>query len=225
MEIIAHRGASRERPENTLAACERALEIGVDAIEVDLLLSKDQQLVVRHDDLLEVAGAWRYVHELTVEELQRVDVGGGARIPRLEEVLERCYGRCPLILDLKADGIAQPLSDYLLAHRLTDHLHVASFLHDEIFAMGARCPTVQRSLTLTALPMSFLELLRRSEVRDVNLSRSYVTRELMQRLRDLDMRVRAYPVSVVREAQLFATWGVHGIFTPDPAAMQALRRG
>jgi glycerophosphoryl diester phosphodiesterase len=69
MKIIAHRGASAVRPENTLVAFEEAIRIGVDAIELDLHRTRDGMLVVLHDDLVQLDGEWRYVAELSFEEL------------------------------------------------------------------------------------------------------------------------------------------------------------
>jgi glycerophosphoryl diester phosphodiesterase len=95
LEIIAHRGASSEAPENTLAAVELAWVQGADAVEVDVQLSKDGQLVVFHDaDTRRTAGSARKVCEQTLSELRLLDSGGwkatrwaSEKIPTLEEVL------------------------------------------------------------------------------------------------------------------------------------------
>ncbi|MBZ0251997.1 MAG: hypothetical protein K8I02_01540, partial [Candidatus Methylomirabilis sp.] len=90
---IAHRGASGECPENTLAAFGRALEIGVDMVEFDVHLSRDGVPVVIHDDDVRRTTDGRgLVKDLTLAELRRLDAGGwkdarfaGERIPTLEE--------------------------------------------------------------------------------------------------------------------------------------------
>jgi glycerophosphoryl diester phosphodiesterase len=95
VEIIAHRGASFDAPENTLAAMKLAWEQQADAIELDLWLSKDGRLVVMHDgDTKRVGGSTNKIATQTWEELQRFDVGGwkaaqfkGERIPTLESIL------------------------------------------------------------------------------------------------------------------------------------------
>jgi glycerophosphoryl diester phosphodiesterase len=223
MQIIAHRGASRECPENTLHACERAIAVGIDKLEVDLLLSKDGRIVLRHDDIILHKGQQHYVSELTFAELQQIDVGQGERIPCLEEFLERCYGRTTLVLDIKAAGMAQPLVSLLTGRRMTQHMHITSFLHEEVYLVHEHCPDVERSVTLAAMPISFLQIIQQSAVRTVNLFRGYINHQVVKHLLDMEVCVWAYPVDWPREAEIFSTWGIEAIFTPDPASMQSLR--
>src|SRR5262245_51349596 len=99
---IAHRGASREFPENTRAAFDAALGVPIDGIELDLQLSADGVPVVWHDRTLSRAGGGgRRVAELALWELGRLALCG-ERILTLEEVLERYGGRSRLLLELKA---------------------------------------------------------------------------------------------------------------------------
>ncbi len=94
-EITAHRGASYDAPENTLAAVQLAWERGADSVEVDVYLSRDGRIVAIHDkDTKRVAGVDRKVADQTLEELQTLDVGAwkndmwkGESIPTLEEIL------------------------------------------------------------------------------------------------------------------------------------------
>jgi glycerophosphoryl diester phosphodiesterase len=99
--VIAHRGARRERPENTLAAFDEALRQKCDGIEMDLQLSRDGVPVVYHDRTLAKAGGGRKrVSQLKLRELRRLDLEG-ERIPTLEMVLRRYAGRTQLLLELK----------------------------------------------------------------------------------------------------------------------------
>lgn len=223
MKIIAHRGASAERPENTLSSIERALEIGVDAVEVDLLLSKEGRLVVRHDDLILHRGRWHNVRELAWQELRQCDVGQGERIPLLEELFERVAGRSPLFLDLKTFGMAEPLARALQTYQAPEAIHVTSVLLTEISDFSRLCPEVERSIVLAAVPIRFDQLFEDSNTRQVSLFRGYLSQEIAARLREEGIRMRVYPVNLPQEAQRFRAWGVEAIFTDDPAGMQGLR--
>jgi len=109
---IAHRGASRDRPENTRLAFDEALARACDGIELDLRLSADGVPVVHHDaDLSRAGEPGRRVGELTCAELKQLDLGGwfdpryaGEPMPTLDEVLERYAGRTRLLLELKDEG-------------------------------------------------------------------------------------------------------------------------
>lgn len=115
MLIIAHRGASAQAPENTLAAIRRAWELGADGVEIDVHLTRDGIPVVIHDaDTVRVAGKKRVVSRSTLKELKALDVGkgfdeafSGERIPTLEEVLAIMPPRKYLFIEAKEAPAAQ----------------------------------------------------------------------------------------------------------------------
>jgi len=107
---IAHRGAAGTRPELTLPAFARALELDVDMIELDVQLTRDGQLVVLHDRQLgRTVAATGAVRERTLAELQGLDAGtwfdarwAAARVPSLDEVLALTAGRAELNVEIKS---------------------------------------------------------------------------------------------------------------------------
>ena len=111
-QIIAHRGASAERPECTLAAIRRAIEVKATAVEVDVRTSRDGELFVLHDATLDrTTNGNGPANELTLAQLQRLDAGSsfdpayrGERIPSLIEAAQVCRGKIDLLLDLKEQG-------------------------------------------------------------------------------------------------------------------------
>ena len=111
-QIIAHRGASSDCPENTIASTRRAIAVRATAVEVDVRLSKDRQLVLRHDaELGRTTNGKGLIGEKTLAELQELDAGSwfdpkfaGERIPTLAEVLAVCKGKIDVLLDLKENG-------------------------------------------------------------------------------------------------------------------------
>lgn len=106
--VIAHRGFSREYPENTLAAFEAAIDAGADMIELDITLSADGKLVVIHDDTLSrtTDGGAGFVCHRPARELLALDAGrwfaaAGQRVPALDAVLEAVGGRIQLNIEVK----------------------------------------------------------------------------------------------------------------------------
>src|SRR5687767_14672552 len=110
VEIIAHRGASWDAPENTLSSMKLAWEQEADAIELDLWLSKDGKLIVSHDaDTERFEKQPRKLPELTWAELQQLDVGSwksdrfkGERIPTLESILATIPADRRAVLEIKS---------------------------------------------------------------------------------------------------------------------------
>lgn len=102
MKIIAHRGFSELYPENTLLAFEKALEAGVDGIEMDLRLSRDEHAIIFHDDNLKrITGLDNAPEALTLCELKELDAGCGQTIPSLDELLQLTSSQATLILEIK----------------------------------------------------------------------------------------------------------------------------
>ncbi len=108
-QIIAHRGSSADRPENTLASTRRAIEAKATAVEVDVRTTKDGELVLSHDATLERStnGKGR-VNDATLAEIRKLDAGSkfdpkfaNERVPTLGEVLAICKDRIDVLLDLK----------------------------------------------------------------------------------------------------------------------------
>jgi len=100
---FAHRGARSERPENTLAAFERALELGATGLESDAHLSSDGQVVLVHDPLVRAGLRRRRVAQTTAADL------AGLGIPRLADLYDAVGTDFELSIDLKAEGVANPL--------------------------------------------------------------------------------------------------------------------
>ena len=106
---IAHRGARKFAPENTIPAFEKAIEMGMDYIEIDVQATSDGALVLSHDSTVErMTGVRRAVAEMTLREIKELDAGAtfdgeyrGTEIPTLEETLEAARGRIKIYLDLK----------------------------------------------------------------------------------------------------------------------------
>lgn len=114
-QIIAHKGASGLAPENTMAAFEKALELGVDQIELDVRNTADEQIIVFHDQRIDRIARDTLgnlllgeVHDFTFAELRQFDVGSwfdskfaDQRIPTLKEVLDTINGQCKVLVEIK----------------------------------------------------------------------------------------------------------------------------
>lgn len=139
--LFAHRGARVERPENTMLAFKHALDLGADALEMDVHSTRDGVIVVHHDATLErTSGLPVAIRDVDWSALSQVDVGhtfrdehgaspfAGARIPRLEEVLAELPG-VPLNVDLKPESpaLCDAVVKLLRAQKVTESVRLASF--------------------------------------------------------------------------------------------------
>lgn len=122
VEIIAHRGASHDAPENTLPAVRLAWDRGADAVEIDIFRTSDGRIVAIHDaDTERVAGRAGQVAKQTLARLQLLDVGAwkgerwkGTRIPTLEAVLGTVPPGKTLVIEIKCSSAVIPELERLL---------------------------------------------------------------------------------------------------------------
>ena len=127
---IAHRGASGRglAPENTLAAFEKALDIGVDMLEIDVRVTGDGQLIVLHDPSLDrTTDCAGIVREMGLEEIRQADAGDGERVPILREVFDLARHRAPILLEIKSDFIAERVVQAIAEAEFTEQVVVQSF--------------------------------------------------------------------------------------------------
>jgi glycerophosphoryl diester phosphodiesterase len=126
---VAHRGASAERPENTLPAFELAVEQGADVIEADVRRTADGALLELHDATLErTTSGSGPLSALTEAEARALDAGEGTRIPTVAEVLEVARGRVRVNLDLKELEVVEPAVRLVHETGMLDSVTFISFL-------------------------------------------------------------------------------------------------
>ncbi len=142
MLVLAHRGYSSKAPENTMAAFELALQKGSHGLELDVHLSKDREVVVIHDHVLDrTTNGTGLVEEHTFAELRQLDAGAwfapefeGERIPTLDQVCELVKGKNLLLnVEMKAalgfEKLNERLVQVLTSHGVEEQVIVSSFNH------------------------------------------------------------------------------------------------
>lgn len=133
-KFCAHRGVSALMPENTLPAFAAALSLGADEIEFDVRLSRDQKLIVSHDhDLERISNGFGLIHEHTLEELLRLNIGEkhGWKIPFCtpEEVFEQFANKLTFNIHLKEHGddgcLIRALAELTKRYNAYEHVYFA----------------------------------------------------------------------------------------------------
>lgn len=104
MKIFAHRGASGIEPENTLLAIQKALDMNVDGIEIDVHCVNGELIVIHDRWLDKTTNGEGRVQDKSFSEIRQLDAGKGETIPTLWEVLELVNGQCDLNIELKSDN-------------------------------------------------------------------------------------------------------------------------
>jgi glycerophosphoryl diester phosphodiesterase len=236
-EIIAHRGASFDAPENTLAAVKLACLQDADAIEVDVRLSKDGKIVVHHDPATTcTGGVARNITQQTLEQLRQQDIGKwgkwhgkgfSEKIPLLEEALDLLPDDRRLFIELKCGTEILPeLGDVLQRsgrpHRQTV---IIGFNYETMKAAKAKFPELEVNW-LVASPGRIKKAARLQQLvekawsakldgLDLN-SRFSISPEFVATLHRLDLKIYTWTVDDPLLARRQAESGVDGITTNRP---------
>lgn len=126
---VGHRGARAYAPENTLASFKKALEIGVDAVELDVRRTKDRELVVIHDaDVKRTTNGKGLVGELTMKEIKDFSTENGERIPTLQEALDFLDKKVKVLIELKEAGVEEQVLSTVKDRGLAKNVIIVSFL-------------------------------------------------------------------------------------------------
>lgn len=220
--IIGHRGACGYSPENTLASFSRALEIGVDAVELDVHLAKSGELVVIHDETVDrVTHGRGKVADKTLAELKGYTLEGGEKIPTLEEVFDLVNRRCIINIELKGPSTAKPVADLIrkyLAERgwSSGDFFVSSFNHHELFAFHQLLPEVRTGALLEGIPLRYAAFAEEMQATHVVLNHHTVNQEFVRDAHTRGLKVFVYTVDDPDAMKELLAMGVDGIISNYP---------
>jgi glycerophosphoryl diester phosphodiesterase len=215
VERIAHRGAKREFPENTLSSFHRAFERGADAVELDVHATQDGIIVVHHDPTLGRHGP--AIREIAWTELaQHTEVA----VPRLRDVLEAIPASATVYVEIKALGIERAVSETLASVPVRCAVH--SFDHATIVRMREIAPKVARGVLFDGSLTTLNDVLSRSAARDVWPQWKLIDQALVNRVHAHGCRIIAWTVNTREEARRLAALGVDGICSDDVRLLEEL---
>jgi glycerophosphoryl diester phosphodiesterase len=234
--VIAHRGASGNAPENTLAAFRKAIALGASFIETDLQLSRDARFVAIHDATVNrTTNGQGAVHDMTLADLRKLDAGSwfgsefaGERIPTLEEILEFSKKNDVVFyLEIKPGG------SWGGEHALTGSLResgeiprtvVISFDPSIVLSLRKIEPTLMTGLLYDGQIEDPLDKAVAIGARQLVVRGDLVTPALISEAKKKDLQVVCWTVNHPAHMRLLAAAGVDGIMSDYPDRLVAAVR-
>ncbi|MHA1824143.1 MAG: glycerophosphodiester phosphodiesterase [Promethearchaeota archaeon] len=223
---MGHRGASSEVPENTLKAFERAIELNADYIEFDLQKTLDNEIVISHDsDLLRTAGILKSLREMSIEEIKKIDIGEGERIPTLHELIAITKGKIKLLPEIVAPGIANDVINVLREGSLINSSIVSSFDITELLKVKEIEPglkigyLIPRALTRTRMVKRYVQRAIDNEFYAIHPYYPIVDKEFVDMAHNSGLKVNVFTVNEEDMMIKLINLGVDGIFTDDIALL------
>jgi glycerophosphoryl diester phosphodiesterase len=218
VERIAHRGASREFPENTLPAFGRAIELGADGIELDVHLTADGVAVVHHDFHLggDRGTPRRALTGMNWAEASRHAVAPGVFLPSLGQVLELVGTRATVYVELKGKDVEAAALATIRASRARCAVH--SFDHLAIAQAARIAPEIRRGILFDAYPVDIARSMRDASALDVWPQWELIDQALVDRVHEGGGRVIAWTVNSESAAEQLVDLGVDGLCGDDVRA-------
>ena len=235
---FAHRGFTVSAPENSLAAFEAAVEIGVDGIELDARVCKSGELIVFHDPTLKRMTDGRgfiknkILAELRDLRLKSADGSSSERIPCLSEVLDYCKGKTLLNIEIKTNGLPKDQIEARLVkmvkeHRVEEQTIISSFNPVVIRRIKKLDPDLLTGYLIDknfTVRKSEVPLTKFSGARAVHLEQSLVKEKLIARMKRLGYFCVVWSVNDPKIMRRFVAMGVHAIISDKPDVLKAIVR-
>lgn len=235
--IIGHRGAKAYAPENTLASLHTAADLGVDWVEIDVMLTKDEVPIIIHDEDLErTTGVQGLVAETLYTDIQALDAGSwfgesfiGEKIPNLEEALDVILDRgLGLNLELKPTPGREKLTADIAMDMLTRimddtrRILISSFQPVSLEAAMDLAPDYPRGFLMPEdwlderLPEDWEKMPRYLDVSTVHLNGHKISQIQLAKIRKFGKPIMAYTINDAEKAAQLEDWGVTGFFSDAP---------
>ncbi|HEU0106933.1 MAG TPA: glycerophosphodiester phosphodiesterase family protein [Vicinamibacteria bacterium] len=236
--VIAHRGDSAHRPENTLAAFASALEIGAAIAEFDVHLTRDGEVVVIHDATLDrTTNGHGAVRNLTLAEIRRFSAGyparfgsayPGERVPTLGEVLGLLRERAQAMIEIKAEAVTDDAEGGIEAHvveevrkaRMEKDVALISFDRRALMRCRTFAPEILRGhLFERGKPGDMLAGAREVASELVMPEKRLLSDELRDRAREAGVKVATWVVDDIEELRRLMRFELYGVGSNRPGEM------
>lgn len=222
MLIIAHRGASGNKPENTIASFIKAIEMEAKMIEFDVHVCKSGEVVVIHDfDIDRTTNGKGFVSELTLEALKKFNAGEGEEIPTLDETLNAINGKSMVNIEIKGKNSYTIVSETIKSQikssiwKQSDFL-VSSFDHKQLLKFHKLLPEIKIGVLFEKVPDNFHEIANKLNAYSINANFEFLTKEMVNKIHLQGYKIYAYTVNSEENKIKMADLNVDGIFSDFP---------
>lgn len=222
MKIFGHRGACGYEPENTLVSFERAIALGVDAVELDVHVLPSGELVVIHDDTVDrTTNGTGYVTVFSFHALRKLRTKEkGLQVPTLQEVFDVVDKRVPVHIELKDPGTAYLVAKFIRQHLARgweiDRFVVSSFNHGMLAAFRDSMPNIRTGALQTSIPVDYAAFAERLRAYSVNPSVEFINAPYVSDAHQRGLEVYAFTVDNPADVRRMQAIGIDGIYSNFP---------
>ena len=220
--VIGHRGAMGHETENTLASIQKALDLGVDMIEIDVFKIQSGEIVVFHDERVDrLANSGGNIEEYNIVQVRQLTLDGGHKIPLLQSVLKLINNQTALNIELKGDDTADKVNhivNYYIEKQgwSPDNILISSFKWDELRDMRNLNKDIKIAVLTEEDPLEAIEVAKELNAVAINPNFRTLTKENTAKIQSEGLKVYTWTVNEPEDIQRMTEFGVDGIITNYP---------
>lgn len=212
-------------PENSLAAIARALDAGVDAVEIDIYQIEDELLVTHDRRLGRVVSGQGVITNLPLAYLRQQKLENGEPLPTLRDILALVGDRALLNIEIKGANcvpvLKEQLEGFVSDHQLSfEQYIVSSFDHQQLYQCLQAMPNVRRAVLIEGIPLDYAQCCEPLKAYAFNTHLSFITPELLLDARQRGLKNWVYTVNHEEDWCWLQGLGVDGVFTDVPDRLQ-----
>lgn len=227
MKVIGHRGAMGYEVENSISSIKKAIELGVEMIEIDVFKCLSGEIMVFHDaHLNRLANKDALIEDLTLNELSELHLTNGELIPSLIQVLELINGKVKLNIELKghntAIGVYEILALFIKSKNLNlQDILISSFHWNELTIMRTKDSTIKIGVLTQISPVKAIVFAKEVNAYSIHPRFNSLNKSKVDKIHQEGYLVFAYTVNSDEDIEKMIDLKVDGIFTnyPDKALL------
>lgn len=220
--VIGHRGAMGHETENTLASVQKAMDLEVDMIEIDVFKIESGEIAVFHDERVErLSNGGGKIEEYNIVDMKQLILDGGHKIPLLQDVLKLINNKVALNIELKGANTADRVN-FIVQHYIDDQgwepdkFLISSFNWEELREMRKLNPEIAIAILTDNDPLEAISIAKELGASAINPDYKKLTPENVQKIKEAGLNIYSWTVNEPRDIQLVKEMGVDGIFTDFP---------
>lgn len=224
--VVGHRGAMGHETENTLASIQKAMDMNVDMIEIDVFKIKTGEIVVFHDDTVErLTDGKGEIESYTLYDLKKLNVSGGHKIPALQEVLDLMDGKTLLNIELKGAGTTKDVNALIETYIETGKWEmgdfiISSFKWDELRAMRKINPKIPIAVLTSENPINAIPVGKELAAEAINPNFKTLTPQNSLALKEAGFKIYTWTVNEPQDILRMKRLGVDAIITNYPERIE-----
>jgi len=215
--VVGHRGAAGLEPENTILSFKRALELGVDNVELDVHLTKDKELVVIHDSTVNrTTNGQGYVGNITLEAIKMFDAGKGEQVPTLQEIIDVVKGKAVLQIELKGLGVEESVVKTVEENKIIDDVILTSFRHYMVKRAKSLNQKMKTGVIFLCLPLDAPRMAIDAGANQLNANLNYIDEHLVEDAHRHGLKISAWTANEPEQMRRLLVLGVDAIVSDRP---------